>query len=833
MDLIYFIYGLSFVVMALTIFNQYDRSSRLDLSGLFWLLAAFGLVHGLREWMDLWRVVRGDGPGQAAARSLVLAASFVFLFEFGRRLLRQSLARGSRYRPFLGPALYVFVVAGGAVLISLGLGLDVASRLLLGFPGGLFTGLGFWRAGGRLTLSKGEGAWPRRGFQIAGLAFVAYGVFGGLVVPGLAEMFPIPIQVPRTVCAFTAAIAVGFLLKAFHLEGMRRLQDSERRMRLFFERQIVGMAITAPGNGWLQVNDQLCRMLGYSREELLGRSWAELTHPDDVEANLALFDRLLTGEIDSFTLEKRFIAKDGAVVHADVSVGCVRRTDGTVDYVLALIADISERKRAEWLLRQSEERFRSLVEGTTDWVWETDANHVFSWVSSSFEAAAGLPMSEVVGKRRWDLASHEHDIEASRWLAHMEDLAIQRPFRDFRYWMRCRDGKVKWISVDGSPRFDDDGVFLGYRGSGSDITFKAKDSLRLKMLSTAVEQSPVSVVITDPVGTIEYVNAHAAEASGYRAEELIGGNARLFASGQTSAETYRDMWTTIAAGKRWVGEMRNRRKDGELRWETIVIAPVLDDVGAIAHYVAIKQDVTESRLLRDQLRQTNAELEQFAYVASHDLRQPLRMVGSYLTLLEKRLGPGLADDLKEYLGFAVDGARQMDRLILDLLEYSRTGRTKMSPSISVGDTISRALLNLTVAIHDVDAEVVVADDLPSVAGDATELIRLFQNLIGNAVKYRAPDRRPKVEVGCCRQGAEWVLSVKDNGIGMAPEHHERAFGIFQRLVAPGDYEGTGIGLAVCKKIVEHHGGRIWIESALGEGCTFFVALPVAVERAVP
>jgi len=224
-------------------------------------------------------------------------------------------------------------------------------------------------------------------------------------------------------------------------------------------------------------------------------------------------------------------------------------------------------------------------------------------------------------------------------------------------------------------------------------------------------------------------------------------------------------------------------------------------------------------------------LEQFAYVASHDLRQPLRMVSSYLNLIEKRIGPQLSDDIKQYLGFAVGGAKQMDRLILDLLEYSRTGRTKSMVAVPLAEAVSRARLNLTVAIREIDADLVVADTLPTVTGDATELARLFQNLIGNAVKYRAPERRPRVEVDCRRQGREWVLSVKDNGIGMAPENHDRAFGIFQRLVAPTDYEGTGIGLAVCKKIVEHHGGRIWIESALDQGCTFFVALPVVTEWA--
>ena len=358
------------------------------------------------------------------------------------------------------------------------------------------------------------------------------------------------------------------------------------------------------------------------------------------------------------------------------------------------------------------------------------------------------------------------------------------------------------------------------------MTGEAKDALRLKMLSIVVDQSPVSVVVTSPDGIIEYVNAHFTVATGYGAEEVIGENPRILSSGETPPETYQTLWATITAGRRWTGELRNRRKDGELRWEEVIIAPVFIDEGRLVYYVAIKEDVTERRLLQDRLSQTNSELEQFAYVVSHDLRQPLRMVNNYLQLTERRLKDTLDDDTRQFMAFARDGAVRMDHLILDLLEYSRIGRgSSADEAASVAYAAEDAVQNLGVAISEAKAEVIIAPDLPTIRGNLSDLVRLFQNLIGNAVKYRTPDRPPVVSVTCRRAGNAWIVSVRDNGIGIPADQRDRVFGVFQRLHTTEQYEGTGIGLAVCRKIVEHHGGHIWVEPVEGPGTDFRFSLP--------
>jgi len=221
---------------------------------------------------------------------------------------------------------------------------------------------------------------------------------------------------------------------------------------------------------------------------------------------------------------------------------------------------------------------------------------------------------------------------------------------------------------------------------------------------------------------------------------------------------------------------------------------------------------------------SNAELEQFAYVASHDLQEPLRMITSYTTLLAKRYKGKLDQDAEEFIGFAVDGAKRMQGLIQDLLTYSRVGsKAKEFTTVDCESVLSTALNSLALAIAESGAQI-EHDPLPKVRGDAGQLGQLFQNLLGNAIKYRN-GKAPEVHVSCARQAEQWVFSVTDNGIGIDPQYAEKVFAIFQRLHTRDEYEGSGIGLAVCKKIVERHGGKIWLESELGKGATFFFTVP--------
>jgi PAS domain S-box-containing protein len=262
-----------------------------------------------------------------------------------------------------------------------------------------------------------------------------------------------------------------------------------------------------------------------------------------------------------------------------------------------------------------------------------------------------------------------------------------------------------------------------------------------------------------------------------------------------------------------------------------VKTPIRDENGEVAGLLGIFWDITEQRLAEERLKKTledlarsNKELEQFAYVASHDLQEPLRMVSSYTQLLERRYKDKLDTDAKEFIAYAVDGANRMQRLIQDLLVYSRvSSRGKSLTPTDCNAVLGTVRINLSVAIEENNARV-THDELPIVMADETQLVQVFQNLIGNAIKFHS-EEPPRIHVSAEKNKKEWIFSVRDNGKGVDPQYHDRIFVIFQRLQGKGEYPGTGIGLAICKRIIERHGGRIWVESEPGKGSTFYFTLP--------
>jgi light-regulated signal transduction histidine kinase (bacteriophytochrome) len=237
----------------------------------------------------------------------------------------------------------------------------------------------------------------------------------------------------------------------------------------------------------------------------------------------------------------------------------------------------------------------------------------------------------------------------------------------------------------------------------------------------------------------------------------------------------------------------------------------------------------ERRQFQEELARSNRDLEQFAYVASHDLQEPLRMVATYTQLLAERYRGQLDENADRYIRYAIDGALRMQTLVKDLLAFSRVGRQGTERhQVDCNQVVATVLQNLESAVQESLAQI-SRDNLPAVNADSSQMVQLFQNLIANAIKFRGP-KPPVIRVDARKQGADWLFSVADNGIGIAPEHAEAVFAIFRRLHTRVEYPGSGIGLAICKKIVEQHGGRIWVESCEGEGSTFKFTVPARKAR---
>jgi len=381
---------------------------------------------------------------------------------------------------------------------------------------------------------------------------------------------------------------------------------------------------------------------------------------------------------------------------------------------------------------------------------------------------------------------------------------------------------------------------------------RAENSLRDSeaLYHSLVDTLPISILRKDLQGRVTYGNQGYCDMMKRPLASLIGKTDFDLFPGDMANKYASDDDKVVTTGTMFEDIEEHRKPDGTNLHVHVLKAPVRDARGGIVGTQVIFWDVTARKQAEEALARTaaeltrsNRELEQFAYVASHDLQEPLRMITSYTQLILKRYRERLDDDAKDFMGFAVDGAHRMQRLINDLLAYSRVGtRGKPMEQISSDEVLQAALDNLKLAIEETGATV-ARDPLPSVAGDSVQLIQLFQNLVGNALKFRGAER-PRLYIGVEKRAAdscplpgsptapriqqpeEWVFHIRDNGIGIEAQYFERIFVIFQRLHTQDQYPGTGIGLAICKKIVERHGGRIWVESKPGMGTTFFFTLPV-------
>lgn len=384
-----------------------------------------------------------------------------------------------------------------------------------------------------------------------------------------------------------------------------------------------------------------------------------------------------------------------------------------------------------------------------------------------------------------------------------------------------KNGSEIPIEIGLSPIETDQGIFIV--ASIVDISARRRAEQRFRV---AVEGSPAGMLMADPAGRIVLVNREIERLFHYRREDLLGKPVEVLVP-IDARERHPELRTGFHRNplSRRMGAGRDlfgRRSDGTQIPVEIALNPIETDEGVFV--LASVIDISPRKKAEEELRRSNEELERFAYVASHDLQEPLRTVASYVQLLARRYRNQLDSEAIEFIDFAVAGASHMQRLIHDLLAFSRVGTRRREPMpVDVLVPLSAALHGLAAAIAESKA-VITYDEMPQVLADEGQIEHLLANLLGNAIKFRGEEPL-RVHIGVRRCGAFWEFEVADNGIGIEPKYFEKIFTIFQRLHPRERYDGTGMGLAICRKIVESLGGRIWVQSEPGKGSTFYYTLP--------
>ena len=571
-------------------------------------------------------------------------------------------------------------------------------------------------------------------------------------------------------------------------------------------------------------NEGAERIKGYSEDEILGKHFSTF-YTDEAVAD-GLPEQNLKGAVVNGRIEDEGwrIRADGSRFWANVTITAIQNDEGDLQGFTKVTRDMTERreheqqleKQAEKLERQRdelEEELNEIFKRVDEAFMALDEEWYITYVNDQAAELVQLPPEELLEARVWDVLYEISDGHL-REMAE-EAMAANEPL-EVEYYSDVLD---IWVEVRGYPA--ESGMSVYFR----DITERKERERELQHIRERME---FALTATDAV--VWDWNVDEDRASFYPSAESLYG---------TTVETWEDFVEVIHPEDRQraqesienaleTGEPKYEEirivRDGEVRWIEAPGHPIQDDDGP-TRMIGVARDITERKTYERKLTESNERLQQFAHAVSHDLQEPLRMVSSYLKLIEDRYADELDEAGEEFIEFAVDGADRMREMIDSLLEYSRV-ETEGDPfePVDLNAVLADVLADLQFQIEEHDAEI-TTDDLPAVKGDVSQLRQVFQNLVENAIEYSG-DEPPRVHVSATQTGDEWVLSVSDEGIGIDPEDQDRIFNVFQRLHTQDEHAGTGIGLALCKRIVERHGGEIWVDSELGEGATFSLSLPV-------
>jgi PAS domain S-box-containing protein len=613
------------------------------------------------------------------------------------------------------------------------------------------------------------------------------------------------------------------------------LAASEARFRNYFEQPLLGAAITSLQKGWIAANDRLCEILGYSLSELQQTDWAQLTHPDDLEADVIQFNRVLAGEIDRYSLDKRFIRKDGAIIWTSIAVSCVRKPDGTVDYICCVLDDITERKRAEAKIRESEEKFRKafMTEADALFIATLHEGRLLE-VNDRFEDIFGYSRKESIGKTSVELGLFVNPAERQKMVSRLKS---DGRVSDMEFRGRRKDGRA--ITVLVSVSILEGGAAQLILGVIRDVTEQKQAHEALVRLRQAANASGEVIFMTDAEGNFTFVNPEFTHLYGYTEAEVLGkATPRILKSGAIDATHYAQFWETLRKKQVARGEIINKTKQGNLVTLASSVSPVLNEAGEVAGYLAIQRDVTERKRLEQQYLQAQKmeAVGRLAAGVAHDFNNLLTIINGYSgMLLERKLAE---DRRREALAEIKSAGERATGLTRQLLAFSRQEiRTVQLFDLNSLITDSVKMLRRLIG-EDVELTFKPAEGLDTIKADPGQIEQALMNLAVNARDAMPKGGRLTIETANFVADQEFasshypmsagpyvVVAVSDTGHGMDAVTQARIFEPF--FTTKERSKGTGLGLATVYGIVKQNNGHIWVYSEVGQGTTFRIYLPAA------
>lgn len=599
---------------------------------------------------------------------------------------------------------------------------------------------------------------------------------------------------------------------------------------------------------FIYANTASIELTGYQPEEITGKHLSFLYEGKD-DKTKSEYDLSVVKKEGKLIAEGWRTCKNNTSFWGEMTISRVSGKNGHSGYNV-MLRDVSERKERELELRASEERYRLMVEGVRDYAifMLNPTGHIISW-NEGARRTKGYSANEIIGK-------HFSTFYTT------EDLDDKKPERELRIaiatgkyeeegWRVKKNGSVFWANVVITALYNEYNQLIGFSKVTRDLTERRdnEESLREseERYRSLVEQvTDYGIFLMDEKGRIISWNEGARKMKGYEADEIIGKYFSIFYLEEDirNGKPSQELKTALSEGK-YEEEGWRLRKDGNRFWASVVITPVYNKERLHIGFSKVTRDLTERkaaekaqqqsyeqyRQLAHELKKTNTELvyanrelEQYTSIVSHDLQEPVRTIKSFLQLIDMKLEEEQYAGLKAYINKSITAANRMRELIQSLLHYSQLGKVEfVEKTIAVDDLIQRALQNIKTSTEHAGAEITIDNQVLEVTGDDVQLVQLFQNLLSNAVKF-TDNTDPKIRIEGKNENGKACFAISDNGIGIAEKDINKVFEIFKKLNTQKEYPGTGIGLAICKKIIDRHKGKIWLESKPGHGTTFYFTL---------